>query len=186
MEDFMTNKEIFEIRRMLLKLLRVCPENKNINLKINAGTLKTILCDYDKNNEEYKFFADFDLLKKIDLTGFDFTGVMVMGLDFHGSKGVKINPQTVWCKFLCFGNFHNVQFIGPFDGACIHHANFSGSKGAVIPLREIKYNNITGCIFDNNVTLIQIDNKKDEENESEKIIKQINQMQKKIKKKNGK
>lgn len=52
--------------------------------------------------------------------------------DFTGSKGIKINPQTIFLRIFCFTACSDVEFIGPFDGADIRFADFTGSKGAKI------------------------------------------------------
>lgn len=86
-----------------------------------------------QEEEGRKTFAfDFNLIKKIDLGGVSFDDVSVEYVDFTGSKGAVINPQTVELKSLLKTTLAGVKFIGSFDGADVRAADFTRSKEAVI------------------------------------------------------
>lgn len=71
-------------------------------------------------------------MKKLDLSDVSFDNVDIRSENFAVSKGVKINPQTVWKKDISGTILEGVEIIGGFDGCDIRYANFAGSVGAVI------------------------------------------------------
>lgn len=89
-----------------------------------------------------KFIFDFNLIKKLDLSGVSFADVWVGGFDFRKSKGVKINPQTIFGKDFSSVIAEGVEFVGPFDEVEIIGTDFSGSKGAKINPFRLKYSSL--------------------------------------------
>ncbi len=87
------------------------------------------------------FAIDLDLIKKLDLTGISFDNVDISCKDFSGSKGARINPQTVKDKNLSFTTLEGVTIIGPFDGCNINATNFTGSQGAKINPQTVRGKN---------------------------------------------
>ena len=67
--------------------------------------------------------------------------------NFIGSKGAKINPQTVQNNDLIWSVFSGVEFIGPFDGANIYNTDFTGSRGARINLQTICCYDLFTCVL---------------------------------------
>lgn len=81
----------------------------------------------------YKTFAlPEDTNAKIDFDGVNFNELYIKSMDFSGCNNMHLNPQTMYCKDLRLCKFKDVTFTGPFDGALIYGADFTGSYGAVI------------------------------------------------------
>ncbi len=89
-----------------------------------------------------KFAIPEKLLKKINFSNVSFANVDIRGLNFIRYKGVKINPQTVFGKDPSGCIFSGVEFIGPFDGATLLHADFTGSKGAIVDWQTVYYDDL--------------------------------------------
>ena len=68
-----------------------------------------------------------------------------MNFDFSDLYGVKINPQTLKNKCLCYAICKGVEFIGPFDGAHVDETSFRGSKGAKIDPQKLGALTLNGC-----------------------------------------
>jgi len=86
-----------------------------------------------QDEEGRKTFAfDFNLIKKIDLGGVSFDDASVEYVDFTGSKGAVINPQTVYGKSLLGAKLADAEIKGTFDGVNIRGADFTGSKGEAV------------------------------------------------------
>ena len=97
---------------------------------------------------------EFNKIKKLDLSGVCFDGINVIGFDFTGCKGVKINPQTVWDKSLEDVKLSGVEIIGSFDsiidslaGVDIEDTDFTKSSFAKMELRKVKYNALKQIIL---------------------------------------
>ena len=65
-----------------------------------------------------------------------------IGTNFTGSKGAKINPQTIYNKNLSECKFSGVEFIGSFDRVIIKGADFTGSKGALVDRQTVYYDDL--------------------------------------------
>jgi hypothetical protein len=57
-----------------------------------------------------------------------FDDVCITEADFTGSKGAKINPQTIYEKNLDSTKCADVEFIGSFNDVGIEFADFTGSN----------------------------------------------------------
>lgn len=99
-----------------------------------SGTYKTIFNELKK------------LMSKIDFDGVSFDSALINSTDFTGSKGVKINPQTIFFKNLSNTVCSGVEFIGPFDGVDLFYTDFTGSKGAMINPQTIHNKNLCGTV----------------------------------------
>lgn len=76
------------------------------------------------------------ILKKLDLSDFDWTNVVVSGIDFSDCNAV-INPQVVHCKALKSG-IYPLDFTEMcFDYCCIANSDFRGSIGVVYDLSRM-------------------------------------------------
>lgn len=64
--------------------------------------------------------------------GNSFDGCNIRYTNFKGSKGAKINPQTIKSKSFFKSELSDVEFIGSFDDCYISCTKFKGSKGARI------------------------------------------------------
>ena len=131
----MKNLTIKEIRKVLVDELKDYV-GEPVFLDIDSKILSKILFDTYKDDDdiEYKKFSEeiSSVIKKIDFSNVSFDNFYASKATFIGFKGVKINPQTVAYKDLSYSTFHNVTFIGTFDGVNIAYTNFNGSKGVVI------------------------------------------------------
>lgn len=135
-------EEVNDIRKLIVDAVRNIDDAsgkrfKFSNLDCSKELLDRIVFDYRAkfpNGDTYKdiFYEFFKLKSKIDFDGVSFDGVIMTQRDFTGSKGIKINPQTIFLRIFCFTACSDVEFIGPFDGADIRFADFTGSKGAKI------------------------------------------------------
>lgn len=134
--------KIEKLREELIKELINYEGEEKLKLNITKPLLNSLV--FTACND-YKVFAiPFELLKKLDLSKLSFDKVRIVGLDFTGTYGVKINPQQVWNKNFYNVKLNGVELIGPFYGAKIRYTDFTGSKGALIDsetlLDSIQYN----------------------------------------------
>ena len=141
-ERKLSRKEIEVIRKLIVDAVRNIDDASGKRFKFSKldcskELLDRIVFDYRAkfpNGDTYKdvFYEFFKLKSKIDFDGVSFDGAIMTQRDFTGSKGIKINPQTIFFKDFLFTACSDVEFIGPFDGADIRSADFTGSKGAKI------------------------------------------------------
>lgn len=127
----MDKKYVEKLRNELAKELYNYYGTEKIKFDLTKEELEDIIFEYE-NPKKKKMAFNFTLIKKIDLSGVDFTNVDISGLNFNGSKGVQINPQTVYNKDLSDVTATDVEFIGSFDDVLIVKSDFTGSKGARI------------------------------------------------------
>lgn len=135
-------EEVNDIRKLIVDAVRSIDDASGKRFKLSKldcskELLDRIVFDYRAkfpNGDTYKdvFYEFFKLKSKIDFDGVSFDGAIIAQRDFTGSKGIKINPQTIFFKSLLLTVCSGVEFIGPFDGADIIYANFTDSKGAKI------------------------------------------------------
>ncbi len=120
------------------------------------------ITNYYTNSSGRKYYSkvfteslDFNkIIKYLDLTDVNFDGFDLVyykknfrRLDFTGSKGIKINPQTIHGKNLSYCHFSDVEFTGPFDECKIKDVDFTGSKGAKINPQTIPEKDLCDCSF---------------------------------------
>ena len=142
------------VRKVLYeRLLKLGSKIKEpIKLDIEKELLEAILFDKQENGGKkfaHRFDEEFEhpfdkIIYKIDLTDVSFDGVYVGSIDFTGSKGVKINPQTIKNKVLFGTKLSGVEIIGPFDGVDIRTTDFTGSRGAKINPQTVKSKRLCG------------------------------------------
>lgn len=138
---------------------------------INLKTTKPILLPYSKEELIELFFDEVEdetgnnfykindimkkVISKIDFSNVPFDNVNVTNIDFSGSCGVKINPQTIYAKNLSGAKLNGVEFIGNntvneidlFEGVKVSNTNFAGSKGARINPQTIYEKNLSHCLL---------------------------------------
>ena len=118
------------------------------DLDLTKKKLDYILFDINKDTSKKKINKFFlDNINKFDFSDVSFDGCDLRFVNFEGSSGVKINPQTVYQKRFVYTNFCDVEFVSSFDGVDIYHVNFTGSKGALINPQTIKNKNLSFSKF---------------------------------------
>jgi len=133
---------IEKLRIILLEELKKLEENKVVLLPFPSDFINYLLFE----NKEFVNLL-IPVLHKIDYSNVCFDGINVSEFIFDGLKNVKINPQTVYNKDLCYGSFDGVEFIGTFNGVSIYEASFKGSKNAVIDPQSIYMKDASGTNF---------------------------------------
>lgn len=108
-----------------------------IKLNISPELLNEIM--FYKDNHGVKHLAvSEDCLKNLDLEGLSWDGVDVTEMDFSDTKGIKINPQTIWDRNLSDTILKDVEIEGSLKGVFIEGTNFTDSYGAIIHLEDEK------------------------------------------------
>lgn len=135
-------KKIEKLREELIKELTNYEGEEKLKLNISKNLLNSLVFT---TYNDYKVLAiPFELLKKLDLSKLSFNKVRIVGLDFTGTYGVKINPQQVWNKDFYNVKLNGVELVGSFYGTKLKFTDFTGSKGALISsetlLDNIQYN----------------------------------------------
>ena len=153
---------IEETRKIFIEELKNLEEGKRVQinkLNIGSGSLYKLIFDYKNvgRDSQYKEFCEEikPFLNKIDFTGIDFSlfrchsfyGKLLSGVDFSGTKGITINPQTIIEKDLSHCKFSGVRFIGSFNDVRIDNSDFTGSVGARIAPFDIKGQCLSECKF---------------------------------------
>jgi len=208
MIEDLTKQNIKEIREILKERLENYQGSEHLKLDIEGYDLAKIIFDekIDKleflknileghsidNSKEYatysEFAIDFNLLKKLDLTGVPFFNVDVRGINFAGSKGVHISPQFVYLLDLSYTTLTDVKILSTFHDCKIIGTNFEGSICAEIEPQKVHSKNLSyailkdvkirgyidgciteGTIFDENLNIEDL-----YESKSRKIINNIN------------
>lgn len=90
---------IEKLRKDLVSELLKYEGNEKIKLDLSIEELEDLIFTFNCSGAR-KIAINFELIKKLDLSGVSFDNVDIRHLDFTGSKGVKINPQTVYNKNL--------------------------------------------------------------------------------------
>ena len=132
-------KNIEQLRKLLTEKLieyKESGEKDHIKLDIDKKIFEQILF------ENKKIAIPDNLWKLLDLSGVSFDGINVMGVDFTGSKGVVIDPQTVHDKDLRNTKLAGVEIKGSFDGVCVYSTDFTGSKGGVLNPQKVEGKNL--------------------------------------------
>lgn len=151
-EGNLSSEEIKEIRKLIVDTASNIDSSSGKRLKLSdidcsKELLDKIIFDHFKTQSGDTYKKIFDelnkLMPKIDFDGVSFDGVNISITDFTGSKGVKINPQTIYRKTLNSTKLAGVKFIGSFDGARIYLTDFTGSKGAKINPQTICLKNLS-------------------------------------------
>ncbi len=116
-----------------------------VKLPFDKELLNKLLFD---GHEAYKKFDDTikEVLTKIDYSNVSFDVFDAENFDFSNYTGIKINPQTIFCKNLNGAICSGVEFIGPFDDVKVFKTNFTGSIGAKINPQTISCRNLSGAI----------------------------------------
>ena len=105
-ERKLSRKEIEVIRKLIVDAVRNIDDASGKRFKFSKldcskELLDRIVFDYRAkfpNGDTYKdvFYEFFKLKSKIDFDGVSFDGAIIAQRDFTGSKGAKINLQTVY------------------------------------------------------------------------------------------
>lgn len=137
----METANIEKLRYLLEKELKKYKGEDHIKLNVDHQLLEEII--FKEKNDDCKVLAmDFELIKKLDLTGVSFDKVRIDGLDFTNSKGVVINPQTVYEKRLTHTTLDKgVTVKGSFYKARVLGFNVNGAQGVVINPQHV-YNKV--------------------------------------------
>lgn len=121
----------------------------------------------DEEGNEYWYEINdniFDCLSRLnaDLTGINFDGKKITGLNFSNLNGVVINLDKVPDKDLSKVKFSGVTLIGTLNNAVIEFTDFSGYFGDIrldpqtIKNKSIKDSNLSGVTIDGNLDDIVI------------------------------
>lgn len=145
MKKLLADEHIQELRKGLINLLKEYKGDEKIKLNIPHELLEMLIFNVGIN---YKCFSfNFELIKKLDLTDVLFDNVDIRGLDFSDSKGVKINPQTIYERNMFCTVLKDVEITGSLDYVYIRCTNFAGSKGAKINPQTIYNRNMSGAVL---------------------------------------
>lgn len=143
-------------RHAIAEVLSDVKTDRPIVLPFSKEEVIKLLFDkkIDKNGKKYyEINKTMDNVKnKIDFSDVPFDDVKVSSKDFTGTKGVKINPQTIYQKDLSGTILNGVEIIGQnsinkvdiFEGVSLAHTNFKGSSGAHMNPQTIKNKALTG------------------------------------------
>lgn len=141
MSKKLSNKSIIEIRKTIKETLEDLSigkinynDIKRLELNILPTDLERVIFDKTKDRErrDLKFFV-FDpvlvpyLMRLIDFADVSFNDVDIRCIDFTGSKGVEIDPETVYDRSLWGAKLNGVKIVGALDGVYIEEADFTGS-----------------------------------------------------------
>ena len=150
---------IEEKRNILLDELSNVEVKEPIKLSYDSNTLKELFFDKKVNSEEKEYYVlakeMTPILSKIDFSNISFDNVCITGVDFSKMRNVKINPQKIHRKDMCYCKLKGVEFIGSeglnlvdlFNGVAIYKADFTGSKGAIINPQTIVNKNLEHTKF---------------------------------------
>ena len=146
------SEEIKNIRNLIVYTAMDIDSASGKRLKLSdidcsKESLDRIIFDRSIYNVKCIFHVLFRLKSRIDFDGVSFDGANISEADFTGSKGVRINPQTL-CNKSLLGKYTDVEFIGPFDGINISSADFTGSKGVRINPQTLCSKNLSGKYTD--------------------------------------
>ena len=130
---------INEYRNYLINMLCDYRGDVHIKLDVSKSFFNKILFRKIGN---YKIFAiPFELAKKLDLSDADFNGVNIIGLNFRGSYGVKINPQNIAGEILEKDNI--LYWVNDNK----YRIDSFGDKDTVDAFLQIKHS-LNNCVFD--------------------------------------
>ncbi len=133
----LNKKHLSIIRKTLTDELENYTGKDYIKLEIDEFRLKQILV------ENGSFAIDFNLVKKLDLSNFNFSKVDISTLDFTNSNVSTIDPQKVLNRDLHLCKLNGVELTGTFDDVLIVGTDFTGSKGARINPEKVAYRNLS-------------------------------------------
>lgn len=125
-----------------------CAEGYNINDILSKEMIEKLLFNTYSQTPSYRYIQKevFEYLRSrnCDVSGINFDNVAIDGYNFAGFIGTKINPEG---RYLDGCRFRGVEFTGPFKNASIRGVDFTGSKNAVISVREVENKSIAGSIM---------------------------------------
>lgn len=131
---------IRNVRSYLERSLFEYDKEDKIVLNVSKKLLNRLLF------EDNKIAFDFEQIKKLNLSDACFDGKCVMGLDFTGSKGARINPQKVMNKSLYKTTLTDAQIIGSLDGVDVEKTNFDGCINTYAIGKKKKEERVKGLI----------------------------------------
>jgi len=108
--------------------------SRTYGIKFNPQLIYKKDLEGTKLNENIEVIGN-DNVNQIDL----FKGVRIIKTEFNGCKNVVINPQTIDNKDLSGTTLKGVRFNGPFHYVSLWMTNFTGSSGAEIDPKTVKF-----------------------------------------------
>ena len=136
---------ILYIRELLYRLALALSDIERIKFNADKELVEAILFDKEKDGEKRIAYCFKNVLNKFDFTGISFDNVDITSTDFTGSKGVKINPQTILNKFFYNTKLCDTEIEGSFDDVIVYHyTDFTGSKGAKINPQTLGRKDLVG------------------------------------------
>lgn len=155
------NKTLIAIRDIIISEYKKTGKK----LKLDNEVLNKLVFDsnvYGNVNLFRKYnFELYDLCQFIDFSDFDY-GIIAPILDdsiigFMKRAQIPLDPQKIYNRLLNYMEFDGVWIDGLFDNVNIYKANFSGSKGAVINLKDVFEEYIYGAIFKDSIIVDNFD-----------------------------
>lgn len=111
---------------------------------VDDGLLQVLIQDIVKG--EYKLSNE--LLRVLDLSLINFSGISVAGVDFSGTNA-NIDPQTVKFKSLAHTNLNGIDMSAKcFDDCCLMYSNLSNTNANINP-QKIYENSLYGTNLEN-------------------------------------
>lgn len=134
-----TREDVIKYRDELIETLRKYHKQKHLVLDISDDFFNDVLFKYYGNN---KLFAiPFELAKKLDLSRADFKNVYIVGIDFRGSYGVKINPQEIAGEIL-----EEDDVLYWINNHCFQVRNY-GDRSVADTFLRVEHN-LSNCVFE--------------------------------------
>lgn len=133
----LTSDEINLLRKTLFLILDEYNvlESGHLSLDTSPEVLEKLIFNlswdpYGKVSMEpfdtYMGQGEMGLIKKLDLTGVNFSKVNVQCINFTGSKGVIIQPQNVWQRSLDEAVLTDTKLVGSLNGVSTLRTVFVG------------------------------------------------------------
>lgn len=133
----LNEQNIKKLRKELITLLEQYNGKEKIKLNISPELLNQLIFD---GSPTFKYIAIYpsELWKKLDLTDACFDNVKVYHMNFKGSYGVKINPQTVFGKNLDSSRLDDTEITGSFTGCSIFGTSYNGKLIKELNMEELR------------------------------------------------
>lgn len=129
--------------------------NNDQKINLSKDEISNFLFTKDSNEINNTIFYCLSRLNA-DLSGINFDGKKITGLNFSNLKGIEINLDRVPNKDLSNVKFCGVTLKGSLDNAVIEYTDFSGYLGDIIinpqtiMNKSIKGSNLSGVKIDGN------------------------------------
>ena len=133
-----TKEDVEKYREELINVLRRYHRKRHLALEVSDEFFNDVLFKYYGNTKT--FAIPFELAKKLDLSRADFKDMYIVGMDFTGTYGVKINPQEIAGETL---DSENVLF---WINNCCFKVKYYSDRNASDSFLKIQHN-LSNCIF---------------------------------------